>query len=80
MAIDDKRAARETLTQYDIMLLDCPTPLFSVTDGLYAEAQAMGLGSQDTAAVKRVLDEMTLRGCRWRKRNQHMIQADYRRV
>ncbi|MDA4845276.1 NAD(P)-dependent oxidoreductase [Hoeflea poritis] len=38
--------------------LGSPAPLFSLTDRLYAEAEAMGLGGEDTAAVKRVLDEL----------------------
>ncbi|MEX3010905.1 NAD(P)-dependent oxidoreductase [Hoeflea sp. TYP-13] len=38
--------------------LDCPVPLFSVTDMLYAEAEALGFGKEDTAAVKRVIDRI----------------------
>jgi putative dehydrogenase len=33
----------------------CPTPLFSLTQPVYSEAMAMGLGDQDTAAVFEVL-------------------------
>src|SRR6202023_3358220 len=33
----------------------CATPLFSLTQPVYAEAMAMGLGEQDTAAVFEVL-------------------------
>jgi L-threonate 2-dehydrogenase len=33
----------------------CATPLFTLTQPVYAEAMAMGLGSQDTAAVFEVL-------------------------
>ncbi len=38
--------------------LDCPAPLFSVTDMLYAQAEALGLGKEDTASVKCVLDRI----------------------
>ncbi|WP_419907164.1 NAD(P)-dependent oxidoreductase [Hoeflea sp.] len=41
--------------------LGAPAPLFSVTDRLYAEAEAMGLGGEDTAAVKRVLEELAVK-------------------
>jgi 3-hydroxyisobutyrate dehydrogenase/glyoxylate/succinic semialdehyde reductase len=33
----------------------CATPLFTLTQPVYAEAMAMGLGDQDTAAVFEVL-------------------------
>jgi L-threonate 2-dehydrogenase len=33
----------------------CATPLFTLTQPVYAEALAMGLGDQDTAAVFEVL-------------------------
>jgi 3-hydroxyisobutyrate dehydrogenase-like beta-hydroxyacid dehydrogenase len=33
----------------------CETPLFTSTQSVYAEAMAMGLGDQDTAAVFEVL-------------------------
>jgi 3-hydroxyisobutyrate dehydrogenase/glyoxylate/succinic semialdehyde reductase len=33
----------------------CATPLFTLTQPIYAEAMAMGLGDQDTAAVFEVL-------------------------
>jgi putative dehydrogenase len=33
----------------------CATPLFTLTQPVYAEAMAMGLGNQDTAAVFEVL-------------------------
>ena len=33
----------------------CATPLFTLTQPVYAEAIAMGLGDQDTAAVFEVL-------------------------
>jgi len=33
----------------------CTTPLFTLTEPVYAEAMAMGLGEQDTAAVFEVL-------------------------
>lgn len=39
--------------------LGCDTPLFALTEALYREAEAMGLGRQDTAAIKRVLDRKT---------------------
>jgi 3-hydroxyisobutyrate dehydrogenase-like beta-hydroxyacid dehydrogenase len=35
--------------------LGCETPLFTMTQPVYAEAMAMGLGNQDTAAVFEVL-------------------------
>ena len=38
--------------------LGSPTPLFSQTEQLYRQAEAMGLAKEDTAAVKRVLDAM----------------------
>jgi 3-hydroxyisobutyrate dehydrogenase/glyoxylate/succinic semialdehyde reductase len=33
----------------------CATPLFTLTQPVYTEAMAMGLGDQDTAAVFEVL-------------------------
>jgi 3-hydroxyisobutyrate dehydrogenase/glyoxylate/succinic semialdehyde reductase len=33
----------------------CATPLFTLTQPVYAEAMAMGLGDQDTASVFEVL-------------------------
>ena len=38
----------------------CATPLFDLTQPVYAEAMAMGLGDQDTAAVFEVLRKLTL--------------------
>ncbi|HYV04860.1 MAG TPA: hypothetical protein VFB82_09750 [Blastocatellia bacterium] len=35
--------------------LGCETPLFTMTQPVYNEAMAMGLGNQDTAAVFEVL-------------------------
>lgn len=35
--------------------LDCETPLFNLTQPVYADAMSMGLGDQDTAAVFEVL-------------------------
>jgi len=35
--------------------LGCETPLFTTTQPVYAQAMAMGLGDQDTAAVFEVL-------------------------
>ena len=35
--------------------LGCKTPLFTTTQPVYAQAMAMGLGNQDTAAVFEVL-------------------------
>jgi 3-hydroxyisobutyrate dehydrogenase/glyoxylate/succinic semialdehyde reductase len=35
--------------------LGCATPLFTLTQPVYTEAMAMGLGDQDTAAVFEVL-------------------------
>ena len=39
--------------------LACPTPLFTATEPIYAEALARGLGEKDTAAVFAVLDDKT---------------------
>jgi 3-hydroxyisobutyrate dehydrogenase-like beta-hydroxyacid dehydrogenase len=38
--------------------LDCPTPLFEVSDSLYAAARAQGHGERDTAAICAVLEAM----------------------
>jgi 3-hydroxyisobutyrate dehydrogenase/glyoxylate/succinic semialdehyde reductase len=38
----------------------CATPLFDLTQPVYAEAMAMGLGNQDTAAVFEVLKKTIL--------------------
>jgi 3-hydroxyisobutyrate dehydrogenase-like beta-hydroxyacid dehydrogenase len=38
--------------------LDCPVPLFSQTESLYAEAEALGMDKQDTAAIKRIFEMM----------------------
>ncbi|MGI9426033.1 MAG: NAD(P)-dependent oxidoreductase [Hyphomicrobiaceae bacterium] len=38
--------------------LDCPTPLFSATEGLYSSARGQGMGNLDTAAVSAVLERM----------------------
>jgi putative dehydrogenase len=38
--------------------LDCPTPLLSTSAALYTAAMAQGRGTQDTAAVCAVLEEM----------------------
>jgi 3-hydroxyisobutyrate dehydrogenase-like beta-hydroxyacid dehydrogenase len=35
--------------------IGCATPLFTLTQPIYAEAMAMGLGEQDTASVFEVL-------------------------
>jgi 3-hydroxyisobutyrate dehydrogenase/glyoxylate/succinic semialdehyde reductase len=35
--------------------IGCATPLFTLTQPVYTEAMAMGLGDQDTAAVFEVL-------------------------
>jgi putative dehydrogenase len=35
----------------------CVTPLFTLTQPVYAQAMAMGLGEQDTASVFEVLKE-----------------------
>ena len=47
----------------------CATPLFTLTRPVYAEAMAMGLGDQDTAAVFEVLKKTIVRdpGARHRK-------------
>jgi putative dehydrogenase len=36
-------------------VVGCSTPLFTLTQPIYAEAMAMGLGDHDTAAVFEVL-------------------------
>jgi putative dehydrogenase len=41
--------------------LGCATPLFTQTQTVYAEAMAMGLGDQDTAAVFEVLKKTIIR-------------------
>ncbi len=38
--------------------LECPTPLFSASASIYTAAMAMGRGSEDTASVCAVLEEM----------------------
>ncbi len=40
------------------MEIDCPTPLFTLTQSIYAAALNMGLGAQDTGAVCTVLEAM----------------------
>jgi putative dehydrogenase len=40
--------------------IGCTTPLFSMTQPIYSEAMAMGLGDQDTAAVFEVLKKTIL--------------------
>ena len=40
--------------------LGCATPLFTLTQPVYAEAMAMGLGDQDTAAVFEVLKKTSI--------------------
>jgi L-threonate 2-dehydrogenase len=40
--------------------LNCPTPLFTLTQTVYTEGMKMGLGDQDTAAVFKVLEKETL--------------------
>jgi putative dehydrogenase len=40
----------------------CATPLFTLTQPVYAEAMAMGLGDQDTAAVFEVLKKTIITG------------------
>jgi L-threonate 2-dehydrogenase len=37
--------------------LDCPTPLFNLTQPIYAEAIKMGLGDEDTASVFKVMNK-----------------------
>jgi L-threonate 2-dehydrogenase len=37
--------------------IGCATPLFSLTQPVYTEAMAMGLGDQDTASVFEVLSK-----------------------
>ena len=38
--------------------LDCPAPLFSVTDTLYASSRGMCMNKLDTGAVNAVMEEM----------------------
>ena len=40
--------------------IGCETPLFTLTQPVYTEAMAMGLGDQDTAAVFEVLKKTIL--------------------
>lgn len=42
----------------------CATPLFTLTQPVYAEAMAMGLGDQDTAAVFEVLKKTIIRAAK----------------
>jgi 3-hydroxyisobutyrate dehydrogenase/glyoxylate/succinic semialdehyde reductase len=42
--------------------LGCATPLFTLTQPVYAQAMAMGLGNQDTAAVFEVLKKTIVTG------------------
>jgi 3-hydroxyisobutyrate dehydrogenase-like beta-hydroxyacid dehydrogenase len=39
----------------------CSTPLFTLTQPVYSEAMAMGLGDQDTASVFEVLKKNILK-------------------
>ena len=39
----------------------CATPLFTLTQPIYAKAMAMGLGDQDTAAVFEVLQKTIIK-------------------
>ena len=43
----------------------CATPLFTLTQPVYAEAMAMGLGDQDTAAVFEVLKKTIVTPPKW---------------
>jgi 3-hydroxyisobutyrate dehydrogenase-like beta-hydroxyacid dehydrogenase len=38
--------------------IGCPTPLFSTSTSLFMSALACGLGSQDTAAVARISENL----------------------
>ncbi len=49
----------------------CTTPLFTLTQPVYAEAMAMGLGDQDTAAVFEVLKKTVISGVKSGARKQH---------
>jgi 3-hydroxyisobutyrate dehydrogenase/glyoxylate/succinic semialdehyde reductase len=42
----------------------CATPLFTLTQPVYTEAMAMGLGDQDTAAVFEVLKKSIITGAK----------------
>jgi putative dehydrogenase len=42
--------------------MGCTTPLFTLTQRVYAEALAMGLGNQDTASVFEVLKKTLISG------------------
>jgi 3-hydroxyisobutyrate dehydrogenase-like beta-hydroxyacid dehydrogenase len=48
----------------------CATPLFTLTQPVYAEAMAMGLGDQDTAAVFEVLKKTIITGVKSGARKQ----------
>jgi putative dehydrogenase len=48
----------------------CATPLFTLTQPVYAEAMAMGLGDQDTAAVFEVLKKTIITGAKSGTRKQ----------
>jgi len=48
----------------------CATPLFTLTQPVYAEAMAMGLGDQDTAAVFEVLKKTIVRAPKSAARDQ----------
>jgi putative dehydrogenase len=48
----------------------CATPLFTLTQPVYAEAMAMGLGDQDTAAVFEVLKKTIITGAKSGARKQ----------
>jgi L-threonate 2-dehydrogenase len=48
----------------------CATPLFTLTQPVYAEAMAMGLGDQDTAAVFEVLKKTIITTAKSSARNQ----------
>jgi 3-hydroxyisobutyrate dehydrogenase-like beta-hydroxyacid dehydrogenase len=42
----------------------CDTPLFSLTQPVYTEAMAMGLGDQDTASVFEVLKKTIIKSAK----------------
>jgi putative dehydrogenase len=50
--------------------IGCTTPLFTLTQPIYAEALATGLGDQDTAAVFEVLKKAIVKAPRSPGRDQ----------
>jgi putative dehydrogenase len=58
IGFDIDAARRAELAQANFTIAEdvgCATPMFTLTQPVYADAMAMGLGDQDTAAVFEVL-------------------------